>query len=177
MIILEHLTSSDKPRCACIGCFDGVHLGHREILSKAVDYARERGYVSLVYTFSPFKEAPVLTSPAEKIRLLDELGIDQYYCRDFTSDFAETAPEDFVQSLKQCNIACVVVGQDFTFGKGGLASAQDMREMCAKAGIDSIIVPLVLRDGQKVSSTVIRDAISRGDLRRAQTLMGGHHGE
>ena len=177
MIVLHQLIFSQQKRCACIGCFDGIHIGHREIISKAIEYSKENDCLSMVYTFSPFKEATLLMTEDQKISQLEELGVDQYYCRNFTPEFAGMAPEDFVKHLKDANISCVVVGQDFTFGKGGMATSQDLEAMCRAKGMDAIVVPLVTRDGSKVSSTVIRDAMSRGDIQTAKDLMGGSYGK
>ena len=177
MIVLDQLTYSQQKRCACIGCFDGIHIGHREIIAKSIEYSKKNDCISMVYTFSPFKDAMLLMSEDQKISLIESLGIDQYFCRKFTPEFAGMAPEDFVKHLKEANISCVVVGQDFTFGKGGMATSQDLEAMCSAEGMDAIVVPLVTRDGSKVSSTIIRQAMSCGDIEKAKFLMGGSYGK
>lgn len=177
MIVLDQLTFSKHKRCACIGCFDGIHIGHREIISKAVEYSKDHGCLSMVYTFSPFKDSSLLLSLEDKINGISNLGIDEYYCRQFTQEFANMSPEDFVLHLKDANVTCVVVGQDFTFGKGGRGNTDDLILLCNKHNMEAIVLPLVVRNGQKVSSTVIRDAMSQGDVERVKELMGGIYGK
>lgn len=174
MIILQDNTIPKVARCICIGCFDGIHKGHRAIIRAACQYADNKGIRSLLYTFSPFKNTQVLLNDSEKIRRIEELGVDEYYLQEFTPEFASTMPVDFVRGLKdKFSVKCIVVGPDFTFGKGGSAGVDELDSICAQMDVECIIVPLVMQNGRKVSSTAIREALEQGDISLAEEMLGG----
>ncbi len=165
-------------RCVCIGCFDGVHAGHRRVIGRTVEIAREKKLSSMVYTFSPFKNVPAITGEDEKTEKIAAMGVDEYYVRQFDENFRNMSPEAFVGELvSKIGARCVVIGEDFTFGKDAAGSADTMRELLADAGAECVVIPAVTMDGQKISSTAIREALAAGDRDRAERMMEGPRGK
>lgn len=179
MRIFRHFHQADGcPLALAIGNFDGVHLGHQALLSKLTAAAQSRGLKSAVMTFEPHPReffapanAPTrLTSLREKLELFAEAGIEYAYVCHFNQRFAQVTAEDFMHRIlrKAMNVKAVLVGEDFRFGakrQGALADFAD-------ADFEIISLPNVIFDGQRVSSTAIREALASGELLRAAELLG-----
>lgn len=168
MQILNRLEQLNKSVLA-IGTFDGLHLGHQDIIRTARHLATELSLPLSVLTFRKHpltllrpQSAPLsLVDREQKCRLLADLGTDLLLDVDFTAEFAEISAEDFISKIREQQI---VVGADFHFGKKALGNAG----MLPKA----VIRPLLHIDGEIVSSTSIRRAISTGDIIVANKLLG-----
>ena len=166
-----------------IGNFDGLHRGHADLLRLTVAEARRLGVPALVLTFEPHPrtffrpEAPVfrLTSLAAKERVAAALGIDGLIVAPFDRSLSEMAAEAFVDSVLVGRLAVtgVVVGRDFRFGKGRAGSAATLAADGAERGFDVTVVdPVASDDGSPVSSSAVREALSAGDVARANDLLG-----
>ena len=165
-----------------IGVFDGVHRGHQKLIGHAVDRAREAGVPTVLMTFDPHPVAvfapeytpDVLMPLEERARLIEELGVDYMLVIDFTKELAGESPEDyFVQVIAdKLHASRVVVGENFTFGAGGLGTAQTMQELGEKYGVDVDIVSLLFDGSSRVCSTSIRDALEKGDVEQASDFLG-----
>ena len=167
-----------SPLSVALGNFDGVHLGHADLIKRAVTYAAEHGIKSAVWTFSddsavlPNKPgAHRITATREKLELIRDLGVDYAFLEDF-SLVRHYSPERFVRELlvDGCGAVCAVCGFNFRFGAGGLGNSDTLRELMSP--LDCIIAPPVYIGGRLVSSTVIRLLIESGDMEGAQKLLG-----
>lgn len=167
-----------QPIALAIGNFDGVHLGHQALLKRLLAIAQSQNLKSVVMTFEPHPrefftpdQAPTrLTSLREKLELFAEAGIEQVYVCQFNSRFAKITAEAFMQTIMRdaLNARSVLVGQDFRFGAGRKGTVADFEA----AGFNLVNLPNVEHDGQRVSSTAVREALAKGNLVTAATLLG-----
>jgi len=167
---------------ATIGVFDGVHLGHRRILQRVMDVARERGLPSLVFTFEPTPReyfapgAPParLTRLREKVALLDGLGIDWLFCPRFDAALESLEPGEFIGRLlvERLGVRHLVVGDDFRFARRRAGTLADLQAAGPAAGFTVEQVGSVMVAGERASSTAVRAALGAGDLERARRLLG-----
>jgi len=168
-----------------IGNFDGVHLGHKRLLERVVRRADDIGGTGVVITFEPHplkilkpdKAPRRLISFQEKIDLLRDCEIKVMICIDFTIEFAKKEAEDFVKEVlyERIGTKILVVGHDFAFGKGRKGNADFLREKGKSYGFEVEIVEPYEMDGYIVSSSLIREALSKGDVSRAARFLGRHY--
>jgi riboflavin kinase/FMN adenylyltransferase len=164
-----------------IGNFDGVHLGHRELLRRVVAHARELGAIAVVLTFSPhpiryfspsarFYE---ITTLQEKAARLEELGIDALVVESFTGEIGGMRPEEFAATVIHARLRArfVTVGYDFTFGRNRTGSPAMLSRLGRELGFSVDIVPPLLRGGAIVSSSRIRELLLAGRVREAEELL------
>lgn len=173
--------SPDKETLLAIGVFDGVHLGHKHLISRLVEQAKERGLVSGVVTFhqhpeevlSPQSEVPFLTSLAERTRLLKNEGVDIVVPLSFTSKLARLSARQFVSLLqKNLRMRGLVIGTDFALGRNREGGVDALRKLGEELDFSVTVVPPVVLDGEIVSSTAIRKALADGDMKRVTNLAG-----
>ncbi len=165
-----------------IGSFDGVHLGHRAIVREVVEKARQRHGTPCVLTmrphprefFSPERPPNLLTDERKKARLLAESGIQVLFVLPFNRDVAGMSREAFVEEIvaNRCRAQEVVVGHDFRFGKGAEGNFEFLQTFCSERGIGVGQVAPVQVDGERVSSTLVRECLLQGDIDRAALLLG-----
>ena len=183
---MQVVTSPDllerRPRALAIGTFDGVHVGHRAVIGRALEIAAERGITSAVVTFDrhplevidPARVPRLLTPPAEKLRLLAELGPDEVVVLPFDEHLAGLAPGEFCAELLAGMLCAqaVVVGDNFHFGAGGAGDAAKLRACGVRHGFDTIAVSLVTEHGKTISSTRIRRLLQHGELEDVREILG-----
>ncbi len=181
---LRALTKDDKGCVASIGNFDGLHLGHRKIISNLKVQSEAMALPLTVISFEPLpSEFFMPTPPAriypqrDKIRLLQELGVDNYLCLKFDADFANQSPEDFVNNilLKSLDVKYFAVGDDFKFGhqrKGGFSLLKTMGDA---SGMQVVDTPTCDLNGERISSTRIRKRLEAGDVKGANELLGASY--
>ncbi len=167
---------------ATIGNYDGLHLGHREVLKQLVAQAREDRLPSLVMSFEPtpmeffcHDKAPArLSTFREKVEQFGQLGVDRFFCVRFDWDLAEMSPEQFVRALLVEGIAVrhLVVGDDFRFGRDRSGDFETLLAAGRTYGFDVVDTPSYSVDGLRVSSTVVREALARGELALAEKMLG-----
>jgi riboflavin kinase/FMN adenylyltransferase len=178
----EHVLASDTS--LVIGNFDGVHRGHQAVLTEAIAQARSRGWAASVLTFDPPPAAvvgggapPALTTLERRTELLGRLGVDRVYVRVFDAAFAAWPPERFAKELVS-GLLCakaVVVGENFRFGAKRAGDLGMLRELGRKLGFEAIVHGVAGDARGAFSSTRIREAIARGDLQEAATVLGRPH--
>jgi riboflavin kinase/FMN adenylyltransferase len=168
-----------QPCAVALGMFDGVHIGHQSLVRQAVEIARNRGWRSVVYTFENHPRSVVGMAPAllmdadERREALLKLGVDCVDMVKFTKSFGEKSPRAFLKHLaSRYDVRAVVAGVDFTFGHLGKGNIETLRALGAEMGIEVFEMPVVLLDGEKVSSTRIRAALQSGDEALAARMMG-----
>lgn len=166
-----------------LGNFDGVHRGHQAVIGAALAWAREQGRPALVASFDPHPsrffrpDAPpfALTTPAQKLAHFEALGVDGAVLIPFDGALAGLSAGDFAQQwLKErLQIAHVVTGQDFTFGKGRSGNAASLATLGAGLGFTAQAVhPVSDAPGEgAISSTRVREALKAGDMAAAATLL------
>ena len=167
-----------------IGMFDGVHRGHRVILGRAVELARELGVPSVVLTFDPHpaevvrpgSHPSVLAAPRLKAELMEQAGLDAMLILPFTPVLAQLPAEDFARSVLfgRLHARAIVVGANFRFGRQARGDVTLLRELGAAAGVEVEAVPLV-GDARPTSSTAVRERIAEGDVRGAGEMLGRPH--
>ena len=166
------------------GFFDGVHLGHRQVIGALVSSARERGEEAIVVTFATHPRAVLqqdartlrlLSSPAEKVAMLEALGVDRVEVLDFTRDFAAMTAEEYLVDIVRDRFGgtAVLLGYDNRLGSDQLDPPQ-IRQLAGRLGMDVIVVPPASLGGGEliVSSTKIRAALSEGRVEDAAAMLG-----
>jgi riboflavin kinase/FMN adenylyltransferase len=170
------------PSVASIGNFDGVHLGHQEILSAVVEEARGLDLRSVAVTFDPHPERflrptktpRLLTSMDERIKLLASTGIDAVLVLPFDASFASLTAQEFVQRILVGGLAVRSLheGGNFHFGHQARAGVEELREFGAALGFAVHVHLPVHAHGLEVSSSAIRTLVAAGDMRRARWMLG-----
>lgn len=165
-----------------VGTFDGVHLGHQEVLAEIVGRARAAGRSSVLVTFEPHPlrvirpehAPPLLTTLAEKAPLLAESGVDYVCVLPFTPTLRSYSARRFVTEilLERVGMRELVMGYDHGFGRGREGSVETMRELGEEIGFAVDVVEAVLVDGEAVSSTRVRARLVDGDVAGAAKLLG-----
>lgn len=170
------------PVALTIGNFDGVHLGHQAMLARLKDTANKLGLPACVMIFEPHPreffapdQAPArLTNLREKLKLLARAEIDCIHICRFDADFAGIHPEEFITRIlnQALSVRWLLVGDDFHFGARRAGDFAMLQAHSATNGFAVEIMPSVIMNGQRVSSTAIRQALAHGDLNAAQELLG-----
>ena len=164
-----------------LGVFDGVHVGHQEIIRQVVESAARLGLRSAVITFDRHPEQvldgppqPCITSLAHRLHLFEQLGVKVCLVVGFTPDVAEMEAEDFARTVLRdvMGVRLFIVGFDCRFGKARRGDVDLLRRMGRELRLEARVVEPVKVGGEVVSSTAIRSAVSAGDLPRAKRLLG-----
>jgi riboflavin kinase/FMN adenylyltransferase len=168
--------------CLTLGIFDGLHLGHQKIIRRVIEKAKQMGGTSCVATFDPHprevldsKDAPnLLTTTEKKAELIKDLGVDALCLIRFTREFSNIEARAFVNDflIGKLRMKSIVVGYDWRFGKNRKGDVHLLREMSKKHGYEVEQAERVDVDGQSVSSTLIRELVLSGDLKRAARYLG-----
>lgn len=176
---------SDRLSAVAIGVFDGVHLGHREVLGRLAERARERDLQTVALTFDPHplefvapERAPrLLTTIDQRFRLLAESGIDVVGVLPFPQ-IRDMPPRLFAMEVLSLRLRArlIAVGRDFRFGRDREGDVQFLRAVGAEAGFDVYSIDMVgEHDGEVVSSSRIRGLVNEGDVAAAARLLGRPH--
>ena len=173
--------SQYKDSIVTIGVFDGVHLGHKHLISQLKKLARQRSLRSIAITFrqhpqeilTPKSQPPFLTDASEKSRLLRNEGIDTVIVLSFTPDLAKLSAREFVGILQsKLLMKALVVGPDFALGRNHEGGITTLRNLGSELGFTVTVIPPVTQNGDVVSSTAIRLTLARGDMEKVQRLLG-----
>ena len=188
---LEAVSGLGGGSVVTIGFYDGVHLGHRLVISEVCRAAAERGLKSVIVTFDkhpakivrPESAPALLTSLEERIELLGTTGVDATVVIEFDLARASEPPEEFVREVLvgALNVRAVVVGDDFHFGRERKGNVELLATLGSELGFEVVGIDLVGSDGHpttgmKISSTQIRQVLRAGDVVRAGELLGRPHG-
>jgi riboflavin kinase/FMN adenylyltransferase len=165
-----------------VGVFDGVHLGHKKIIRRVVNEAKSLNTKSIVLTFEPHptivlgkgRFKGLLTTIDERLKLIAELGINEVIIAKFTPQLAALSPRDFVEQilLGRLGARVVVVGTGFVFGRGRTGDINFLLDIGPQLNLKVVEVPLELKNGKIISSTLIREAIEQGKVEEACELLG-----
>lgn len=179
MQIYRHIpVSSALPKALAIGNFDGLHLGHQALLARLTEVAKAKQLRPAVMTFEPHPReffmphnAPErLSSMREKLEYFEEAGVEDVYVCRFNQAFSTISAQDFMQSILRSSLKAntILVGGDFCFG----AKRQGTIQSFITSGFDLVDFPPVMIDGERVSSTLVRNALNIGELDQACRFLG-----
>lgn len=177
---MENIKLMDET-CVALGTFDGIHLGHQELIKESVRSAREKGIKSAVVTFdvlpmsvlAPATHPKMIIDNSIKASIIEKMGVDYLIFLKFTKEFAMTDGEEFLYFLtKKLNAKKLICGYNYSFGKNGSGNGEMLYEYKDKLGYELKVFDPVRCDGQDVSSTIIREKLMNGDVDEASRLLG-----
>jgi riboflavin kinase / FMN adenylyltransferase len=179
---IEEIPDGFGPTIVSVGNFDGVHLGHQEVLKQVIQRARASGSHSVVVTFDPHPfrilrpdaALRLITPPTVKERLLQQTGIDALLLIPFTRDFSMTGPAEFAQSIlaRKLRAREVHEGENFHFGHRAEGDARRLVDFGREFGFAVKTYPLMTVRGEPASSSRIRELIAEGKVSQASRLLG-----
>jgi riboflavin kinase/FMN adenylyltransferase len=187
MRLVRHLEDLPYPHLdsgsvVTIGAYDGIHLGHQQLLERVIHVAQAKELTSVVMSFEPTPkeffggERPParLMRFREKFESLETHGIDLFYCPRFAAPMRDIPAADFIRRvlIHGLNARHLVVGDDFHFARRREGTIEHLNAVAGVLGYDVEQVPSVAVNGVRVSSTAIRDALGRGDMNTAAKLLG-----
>ena len=171
-----------EKRIFALGFFDGVHLGHQALLKACVELAGTLNAEAAAITFENHPQSlfsnqipPLLTSLADRQRLLKRCDMEHIYAFPVTKEVMSTDWRDFLDELMEYGAAGFVCGDDFRFGSRGEGNAEKLRAYCAEKNLPCVIIPEQTVDDTRVSSTYIRGQIEAGDMATAVRFLGHPH--
>lgn len=179
---IKELNQDIAASVVTIGNFDGVHLGHQELIKTVYREAQAEGVGGVVYTFHPHP-VKVLHPERPTQRLFDlkdqkeqfeKMGMRFVVVEPFTVEFSKTPPDQFISNFifEKLKPKCLVVGHDFSFGSDRQGNLSYLESFCRLKGIKLIIIPPFRLNGMVVSSTQIREALQTGDVAKAESYLG-----
>jgi riboflavin kinase/FMN adenylyltransferase len=178
----KHYTAAGKFSALSIGCFDGLHLGHQEVLRRVVARARDASSVAGVVTFDPHPtrvlrpaEAPPLIATLEqRLEGFERAGIEAVLVLNFTRAVAEISAKDFLETIlvEQLGMGAICVGPNFRFGHKQAGDTAMLSRDADEFGYEVEIVPPAMLRGEIVSSTAVRTAVASGNVSFAAELLG-----
>ncbi len=181
----HQLSRQDLPQIVmALGYFDGVHLGHQRVISAAKTTADEKGMKSAVMTFDPHpsvvlgrdtKHVEYISPLEDKIDCIANLGIDYLFIIQFTREFANLLPQEFVdQYLIELNVKHVVAGFDYTYGRMGKGTMETL-PFHSREQFSFTVIPKLVTNDEKISSTLIRSHIRAGEMKELKPLLGKYY--
>ena len=178
----NELKPGNRKVCLAIGFFDGVHLGHQQIIRQTIADARQHNAIALVLTFdrhpnsvvAPNRVPPLIYSPPQKLRAIESLGADDLLLVAFDKIFSGQSGEAFVRGLARDlgSIQSICVGADFVFGHKRSGDVALLKRLGDETGFTVHGLAAVSLDGRVVSSTRIRETIRAGNLDGASQMLG-----
>lgn len=167
-----------------LGYFDGVHLGHQRVICEAKKIADEKRIKSAVMTFDPhpsvvlgrdIKHVEYISPLEDKIARIAEIGMDYLFIIQFTKEFANLLPQEFVdQYLIDLNVKHVVAGFDYTYGRMGKGTMETL-PFHSREQFTFTVVPKLANNTEKISSTLIRSYIRAGKMEELHSLLGRYY--
>lgn len=171
-----------KNSYVALGTFDGVHRGHRVLINSAIEEAKKNGGISVVYTFlnhpleiiAPERVPKMINTIDEKLRLLEEMGVDYVVLQTFDEKYAETSKEEFIDKIliEYLGAKEIFVGFNYTFAERGSGNVEYLRKIAPEKGIKLNEIKAIEYKGQVLSSTLIRKFILEGKIEEANMFLG-----
>ncbi len=177
---LNDLPLGTKGRVIALGMFDGLHMGHMDIIRKAVAVAERDGLTSTVQTFKNLfkQDNKILYTSEERLKLVNGTGADELLVLDFDT-VKDMEPEDYLKNilLYRCIADTLIMGEDYRFGKDARGDVAMIKEFAKENDVRVIVVKDHLLEGtdKKISTTWLRDALAEGDVDLARDLCGGRN--
>lgn len=186
MITVQGISKFDKTfsTVITIGTFDGVHIGHKKILGRLINDAKDKGLKSTVLTFFPHprmvlqkdSDIKLLNTIEEKTKILTEMGLDYLIIHPFTNEFSRLSASEFVRDIlvDALHTKKIIIGYDHRFGRNRNADITDLREFGSILGFHVEEISAQEINEVSVSSTKIRQALDNGDIKTANSYLGYH---
>ena len=185
MKIISDLNEFDKTKrsAVAIGKFDGIHVGHKELLSNILEKKKE-GLLSVVFTFDTSaasffagKEIKEVTTISEKRLIFEYIGVDVLVEFPLTEESARISPEDFIKDVlvQKLNMSYIAAGDDISYGYKGMGDADLLKKFADEYGYQVNIINKVMYGTDPISSTMVRDEISMGHMGTVTELLGHHY--
>ncbi len=184
MKVIYNLSPSESETFTALGFFDGIHLGHTDVIEETVRGAQRLGVKSCVFTFSRRPKSVLtgepdmlLTTDHEKRALIERAGVDILYIVDF-SEVMDMSGEEFVKTVLIDKLKCrgVVCGFNYCFGKGGGADADTLADICGRLNCEVIVRDPIIYKADAIGSSRIRNALQSGDIQSANDMLGRRYG-
>ena len=188
MQIIRHIGEKGQDLAGSVvtlGNFDGIHLGHQALIAGAVADSKKLALPSVVLTFEPHpvsvlapERAPkLILAHKDKMQLLQSFGVDIVAVQHFDLSFAKLSAEDFVRDLlvRRLKARKIWAGKDLRFGQGRKGDVEDLRRWGRELGFEVAVVEPVLVDGNRVSSSRIRELLSEGRVDEVKAMLGRYH--
>ncbi len=182
---LSDFKGTPKGVAIAIGNFDGFHKGHQAVIDCMEEKARKLDLVPAVMIFEPQpleyfskdKSPARIYSLRDKLQALDVAGVKLVFCMKFNDEFAQMSAEDYVIKLlsRDLGVKSVTVGTLFNFGRGGKSTIEDLKRIGKSVGIEASAIDGVLLNGQRISSTLIREYLFNGELDLAKKALGRYY--
>ncbi|MBK7631622.1 MAG: bifunctional riboflavin kinase/FAD synthetase [Ignavibacteriales bacterium] len=177
--------TKNKNTILTLGTFDGIHPGHLKIIDKLASCSKEKGCRNVVITFHPHprtvliegNNVKMLTTQEERKTLLEKRGVENFLTIKFTKEFASLTAEQFIYDylINGIGLTEIVLGHDHHFGKGRSGNVELLKKIGEKENFSVTTVDAFYINNEIVSSTKIRNAISEGNLKKANTLLGRNY--
>lgn len=191
MKLIEQLDEIKEPfpnAVITIGNFDGVHIGHQALFHEVIERAETVNGTAIAMTFEPHPirvlkqngHPPLITLSEQKIELMESAGLDVVICVPFTLKFAALTARDFVEDLliRRIGARVIVVGKDYTFGKGREGNVDLLRTMGKDLDFEVVVtdwIPAPRARSERISSTRIRELVMEGSMVEALKMLGRHY--
>ncbi len=177
--------NEQRPLGIGLGNFDGLHAGHRVLISTLIAECGLHGLSSMVYTFARHPEniirkqlsAPLLSTIEKKMELLGDTQLDYLFIDKFDEQFSHIEPEQFMEEVlfRRFGLKLAVAGFDYKFGYKGRGDVDMLAEYGKKLGFEVVIIPPVKIGDDTVSSTLIRDHIKKGETQKVSCMLGRYY--
>ena len=178
----DALERGDRPAAIAIGTFDGVHVGHRAVIARALAGARSHNQTPTVLTWDrhpaqtlrPDKAPPLLTAPERKVELIEETGVEQLVVLEFDETLSRWSPEEFARKVlaEGLGAGAVFVGSGWRFGHKATGDVSLLTELGEELGFAVEGIELAEVEGGPASSTRVRRALAQGDMKLVRALLG-----
>ena len=178
---IQSIKPNAKGTVATIGNFDGVHLGHQKIIQRLKEKAKSLDLPLTVVSFEPLPAEFFMPKPPariyplrDKVRLLLQMGVDNFLCLKFDKAFSEQSPAAFIQDilLDKLQVKYLATGDDFRFGHKREGDFSLLKQMGEKAEMEVVDTETCILDGERISSTRIRKHLEAGEITPANKLLG-----
>lgn len=178
---LEDIPALERGTAAAIGNFDGIHLGHQQILRFLVDQSQKKNLLSLVLTFFPhpdqyFGKKPfnLIQTLNQRLQEIERNGIDAVIVLTFGQSTANLASQDFIKKIMigAAQAKTIVVGENFRFGKNREGSIRIFEELAEVFNFEFFSIPSLKKNGKVISSSWIRALLKEGEIKQSNSLLG-----
>jgi riboflavin kinase/FMN adenylyltransferase len=175
----------DKQTVLTLGTFDGIHLGHQQIIKRVIECSEENKLRNLIITFHPHPrkvinpemQLKLLTTNEEQINILEKLGVQNLFIINFTKEFSQLTPDEFIKNylVDKIGLSRIVIGYDHHFGKGRGGDVEFLLAAGKKYDFEILQIQPFIIDDEPVSSTKIRAALETGDISKVNKMLGRYY--